>query len=442
MNNNTFYALSTPPGFSAISTVRISGSKSLETIKSLTKKNNGSFKSGKTVLCNIYIKNNKILDSAVVVFYKKPRSYTGEDMVEINTHGNPIITSQLFKKLSKLGLRLANPGEFTLTAFLNNKIDLVQAENVSALIGARTKEGVSLALRNSLGKASNKFRGVRNRIINTLALVEYELDNTDTTNLNTTLEQVKKEVEKTIKTIKNLLKHYSLTKTLIKGPRVVITGKPNVGKSTIFNFILNRDRAIVASTPGTTRDVIDATCDIKDLHITLVDTAGTRETDDLIEKIGVRKSKKETKSADLILYVSDKKPEEIKTKNKALLVVNKIDEMSVGELTNLKQSYKKTIFVSAKKGVGFSKLKKEIYSQLKTKTQTNQNMFIASERQKNILSSALKLLKKSNKKLISNELELVSYDLKVALSCFDDLLGKTTANDVLDVVFSGFCVGK
>ena len=442
MNTDTFYALSTPPGFSATGTVRISGSKALQTIKSLTKKNDKNFSHGVSHVCNIYKKNNKILDKTIVVFFKKPFSYTGADMVEIHTHGNPIIISSLFKELDNLGVRLADPGEFTLTAFLNNKIDLVQAESVSALIAAKTEDGVSLALNNSFGKASKSFKAIQKKIINVLAHIEYELDTDDTTHLQTTLKQTNKNIVNIINKIKTSLKTYSSAKNLIHGPRVAIVGKPNVGKSTLFNYILKDDRAIVTSTPGTTRDVLGELCNINGIHITLLDTAGLRETKNPIEKIGVEKSKIEKKKADLVLYVCDNEKHLKNTTKNTLAVYNKTDKLSKNTLLKLEKKHNDVVFVSAKKGTGFSKLKNALHSSLTIKNNKTQNMFIVSERQKNILESVLNQLVKAKKNTAPTELELVSYDLNTALNQFDQLLGKTTADDVLNVVFSGFCVGK
>ena len=442
MNTDTFYALSTSPGFSATATVRISGPKSLYTIKSLTKKNNKSFLHGVNFVCNIYKKNNKILDKTIVVFFKKPISYTGADMVEIHTHGNPLIISSLFKELDNLGLRLANPGEFTLTSFLNNKIDLVQAESVSALIAAKTEDGVSLALNNSFGRASKSFKAIQKDIINVLAHIEYELDTDDTTHLQTTLKQTNKNIVNIINKIKESLETYSSAKSLIQGPRVAIVGKPNVGKSTLFNYILKDDRAIVTSTPGTTRDVLGELCNINGLHITLLDTAGLREAKNHVEKIGIEKSKIEKKKADLVLYVCDKERHLKNTTKNTLVVFNKTDKLSKKTLLKLKKNHTGVIFVSAKKGAGLSKLKNALHSSLTIKNNKIQNMFVVSERQKNILESVLNQLTKAKKNTAPTELELVSYDLNTALNQFDQLLGKTTADDVLNVVFSGFCVGK
>ena len=442
MNTDTFYALSTPPGFSATATVRISGPKSLQTIKSLTNKKSENFNPGVYRLSNIYKKNKKILDKTIVVFFKKPVSYTGADMAEIHTHGNPIIISSLFKELDGLGLRLANPGEFTLTAFLNNKMDLVQAENVSALIAAKTEDGVSLALNNSFGVASKNFKTIQNNIINVLAHIEYELDTDDTTHLQTTLKQTNKNIVNIINKVKDFLETYSSAKSLIQGPRVAIVGKPNVGKSTLFNYILKDDRAIVTSTPGTTRDVLGELCNINGIHITLLDTAGLRETKNPVEKIGVEKSKIEKKKADLVLYVCDSEKHLKNTTKNTLVVFNKTDKLSKKTLLKLEKNHSGVIFVSAKKGTGFSKLKNALHSSLTIKNNKTQNMFIVSERQKNILESVLNQLIKAKKNTAPTELELVSYDLNTALNQFDQLLGKTTADDVLNVVFSGFCVGK
>ncbi|SUZ52502.1 uncharacterized protein METZ01_LOCUS5356 [marine metagenome] len=442
----TYYALSSPPGRSATASIRISGPRSLATLSKLTTKNKHVFKHGTTRVCNIFNKNNILVDKVVVVFYHKPKSYTGEDMVEIHTHGNPLITHSIFNELSNFGLRPADPGEFTRNAYLNNKIDLVQAEAVLSLINAQTNKGVELSISSASGSLSSHLKELRGSLINALSHVEYELDISETDNHRKTLNLIVRDLEKTTNHINNLIKSYNTLRLLRDGIRVIIVGAPNVGKSTLFNAILGQDRAIVTSRPGTTRDAIESALQILNYSIFLVDTAGIRETKKLIEGEGIKKTNLEIRNADVIYHVLDpttkKTINRLPTTTKTITIYSKSDLLSEQEKENLIKGNSEAVVVSGKLGTGLKKLTQKTAKAIESSITQKESVYITSKRQQTILLNALVALNSAQDPEVLGQLELISIHLKDAINQFDWLLGKTTADDVLNTIFSDFCVGK
>ena len=442
----TYYALSSPPGRSAISSIRISGPRSLVSLCKLTIKNKHVFKHGIARVYNIFNKNNILIDRAVVVFYREPRSYTGEDLVEIHTHGNPLITRSIFNELSNFGLRPADPGEFTRNAYLNNKIDLVQAEAVLSLINAQTNKGVELSISSASGSLSSHLKELRGSLINTLSHVEYELDMSEMDNHSKTLKRIVRDIEKTTNHINNLIKSYNTLRLLRDGIRVIIVGAPNVGKSTLFNALLGQDRAIVTSRPGTTRDAIESALQISNYSIILVDTAGIRETKKLIEGEGIKKTNLEIRNADLIYHVLDpttkKTTKRLPTTTKTITIYSKSDLLSEQEKESLIKANIEAVVVSGKLGTGLKKLTQKTTKAIELSITQKESVYITSKRQQTILLNALAALNSAQDPEVLGQLELISIHLKDAINQFDWLLGKTTADDVLKTIFSEFCVGK
>lgn len=442
---DTIYALSTPPGVSATSTVRISGPIALRAVSSLSKKPIGFFKHKTANVLNIFNKDNNLIDKCVIIFYRAPHSYTGENLVEVHTHGNQTIIKNLFNCLAELGLRVANPGEFTRKAYLNNKIDLVQVEATLNLINSQSKMGIDLSLNNLGGALSNKFASIKKNLIHTLSLVEHELDISETENLNQTKKLVSSNISISIKEVKALINSHKTARIFSDGARIVLLGKPNVGKSTLFNALLGHNRSIVTRVPGTTRDTIEAPKNISGFSVTLVDTAGLRTTEDPVESAGVNKTLSEIKSADLIISLVDSPPTNTKTKTPKnaplIMVYNKIDLLSKKELNKLTRYKNIDAFISAKTKRGLDVLFDLIEKNIENNLPTSDGFFITSNRQKEVLVSIKKTLSTlPNSKPL--DLEIVALEIKSALNQFNWLLGKTTPNDVLDEVFSMFCVGK
>ena len=442
-NKETFFALSTPMGRSATATIRINGEKALATLLQLSNKKKLDIKHAKNILVNIYNKNNDLIDNVVTTYYKKPKSYTGEDLIEIHTHGNPTIINTLSKELLELGVRPAEPGEFTKTAYLNGKMDLIQAESVLLLINSTSASGVNLSLNNVVGFATNELQKTKNNLISALGLLEYELDISETENQTTTTKNVHKTIHKTVKNVKRILSSGQASKILTSGARIVICGEPNTGKSTLFNALIKHERAIVTNIPGTTRDTIEEGLILNKNNVVLVDTAGLRPTKNLVEKKGIERTKDEIKNADIVLSLFDFTTKENKRKNNknTLYIINKVDLLDSHSLNKLMKQNPGFVFISAKEKQGIDKLLLEIEKCVFKITAKNNSLFLTSKRQENVLfqiQSELEPLVTNNE----TNLELLAHHTKKAIGIFDNLLGKTTADDVLDSVFSGFCVGK
>ena len=443
IQKDTIYALSSTPGRSALSVIRITGETAFLIIKKLTRNRIKKIKHQMSIPSFIYNKNNELIDKVVLAFFCSPNSYTGEDLVEITTHGNPIIVDNLFNTLKDLGLRLANPGEFTSRAYQNKKIDLVQAESTLSTINAKSKAGVQSSLSGLVGTLSNKLEKIKKQLVLSLAELEYELDISEHNNSKNVIRAAKKNINTTVFEMEKLIETHNKSSVLVDGARVVITGAPNVGKSTLLNALINNDRAIVTSIPGTTRDTVEALTYFSNYPVLLMDTAGIRETKDKIEKIGIEKAKQEIKKADVVYSIqNDKNTDKNTDKNKTIKIYNKSDLMTKNQILELQTKNPDYLIVSAKNRRGLNKLKLKTVELLNLKTGSSDSLFLSSKRQQTALIKSIEHLKKALTKESLQEIEIIAHNLKQALSEFDWVLGKTTTDDILDNVFSGFCVGK
>ena len=440
---DTIYALSSPPGRSALSIIRITGENSFFIIEKLTRTKKKKIKHQTSYPSSIYNINNDLIDKAVLTFYCSPNSYTGEDLVEITTHGNPIIVDSLFNTLEDMGLRLADPGEFTSRAYHNKKIDLVQAESTLSVINSKSKAGVQSSLQGVIGSLSNKLENIKKLLVLSLGELEYELDISETDNNKTVIDKAEKNIIKTIFDIEKLIKTHNNSSILTDGARVAIVGAPNVGKSTLLNALIDDERAIVTNIPGTTRDTIEALTYFSNYPILLLDTAGIRETNDKIERIGIEKTKQEIISADIIYNIQSKeKTNQVTDVKKTIKIYNKSDLMEKNEILELQTKRPDCLIVSAKDKTGLNKLRSKTESLLKLKTKSSGSLFLSSKRQQAALIKSVKHLKNALKKENLCELEIIAHNLKLSLNEFDWVLGKTTTDDILESVFSNFCVGK
>ena len=440
---DTIYALSSSPGRSALSVVRISGQEAFYIIEKLTQKKTKTTKHQASHPASIYNINNNLIDKVVLTFYCSPNSYTGEDLVEITTHGNPIIVDRLFNALKDLGLRLANPGEFTSRAYHNKKIDLVQAESTLSVINAMSKEGVRSSLNGVIGKLSNKLNKTKQLLILSLGELEYELDISETDNNKQVIDRVKKNIKEIIFEMETLIQTHKKSSILTDGARVVIVGAPNVGKSTLLNALTGDDKAIVTDIPGTTRDTIESLIYLSNYPVLLLDTAGIRETSDEIEMLGIEKTNQEIMSADIIYNIQSRKKINIETDpKKTIKIYNKSDLMKKDDLLELQRKKPNCLVVSAKNRTGLEELKLKTERFLKLKTDSNGSLFLSSKRQQTALIKSVDHLKNALKKESLQELEIIAYNIRQSLNEFDWVLGKTTTDDILDSVFSNFCVGK
>ncbi len=442
-------AIATPYGESAIGIVRLSGRGVLDIVKRFFR-TKGQIKPRYAHFGRLYDEKGEELDEGILIYYKAPHSYTGEDMVELNLHGNPRILKRALELFLSAGARLAEPGEFTKRAFLNGKLDLTQAEAVAELISAKTDLARKVALRQLRGELSSYIRPLRESLLELLAYMEADIEFAEEDIPTLTKEQVLQMVDRVIKGIEELLKTAKTGKALREGLRLAIVGKPNVGKSSLFNALLKEERAIVTEIEGTTRDYLEGMLQIKGVPIVLVDTAGIRKTEDPVEKIGVERSKKKIEEADCILFVIDGSRElseedlriyeEIKEREK-IVVVNKIDlglkaDLEIFEGENI-------IKVSALTGEGLETLSEEILKKAGVNLTDSINIYV-SARHENLLRRSKEVLENFRRSFAEQEMspEIAMLDLREASDLLGEILGEVTTEDVLGKIFSTFCIGK
>ncbi len=425
-------ACSTPPGVSGIAVVRISGKDAIKNASGFIKDCRLSEKNPSSGVCYLIDKDGLVFDEAVVTSYVEPNSYTGENLVEISCHGNPNIVSKIIDLSIENGSTLAEPGEFTKTAFLNDKLDLSEAESVSAIIHSKSITGVKAGVKNLKGGLSNKINLIKSNLVSVVANLEFNLDISEDDLQPNLLKNSKKTICSSIKSLEGFLLSFSETKMFQVGASVVILGPPNAGKSTLFNYLVNKNQSIVTDIEGTTRDVVEKNININGLPVLLKDTAGIRSSNDSVEKIGVKRSFVEAKEADLVIVLNDN--ELVFNNNKHIYVFNKSDVDS----TNKKYD----IYISAKTGDNIQKLKRLIYTTL-VSGETPTDTLLTSKRQCVAIEKTLKHLKDAHSlALTGDSLELIVEDINRSIGFLDSITSKTTKDDILNVVFSSFCVGK
>ncbi len=434
----TIFALATGNELSALSVIRVSGKESEKLLKKLTLKNTP--KERLLTLRNFYFpkSNKKIIDKCLVVWMPAPRSYTGEDCIEIYTHGGDAVFQSFFSVLSSFpNVCYAEQGEFSKRAIINGKTDLVKAEAVNDLINSLTEKQRELAISQFNGGLSIPIKKWRKEIIKCMTLIEAYIDFSDENDTPKNL-NIKAELFALREEFKEALKNKHYYQLINKGIRVVLKGKPNAGKSSIFNRIIREQKAIVSKTPGTTRDVIEGQINYKGNAIIFYDTAGITLTDNNIEKEGIRRTKKLLKEADIILNISeDEKFLSINDNTKEWLVLNKIDKSG-----NLKKKLKgKAILVSAKTGEGLEAILEKIYLAIskKTKRFDGKKSIIMNLRQANELKEAEFNITQA---LEEKSEEIISEYLRQAINALERIIGSIDVEEVLGNIFSNFCIGK
>ena len=449
---DTIVAVATPPGKGAIAILRLSGPDSWKIVQKHLR-TRSKIVPRKAIHGWIH-ENGEDVDEVVVVFYKSPKSYTGEDMVEVMCHGGPLVVKKLLDLFLKSGARMAEPGEFTKRAFLNGKMDLTSAEAVRDLIEAKSETSLKLSLRNLKGGLRDFVDSLRRELIEVLAEIRVELDYPDEIETNTG--EVVTRLERIKEKLTEELKKADAGILLNRGLRMVIVGKPNVGKSTLLNRLLNEDRAIVTDIPGTTRDVISEEIVIRGILFRIVDTAGVRsETNDLVERLGIERTLQEIEKADIVLFVLDasspldeedrKILERIKNK-RYLVVINKVDvveKINEEEIKNKLGTDRHMVKISALKGEGLEKLEESIYRETQEIFERGSDSLITNLRQKQLLENVKGYLEDAIKSLKEGmPVDMASIDLERALSLLDEVTGRSFREDLLDTIFSNFCVGK
>ena len=448
-NEDTIVALATPAGVGAISVIRVSGPLSFSAVDNIFK---GRSKISEAATHTIHYgkildEGGAVVDDVLVSIFKSPNSYTGEDSIEISTHGSSIISEKIIALLLKYDLRLAEPGEFTKRAFLNGRMDLTQAEAVADIINSRTDASLRGARNQLDGILSQKVDSLREKLIHTSSLIELELDFAEEDIEFMSIKEVLDNINEIKNEIENLLKTFSFGRIIRDGVNVALVGKPNVGKSSLLNYLLKEARAIVSEIPGTTRDVIREELSIDGILFRLFDTAGIRSTEDSIEKEGVLRSREAIKNADIILLMDDHQHgfsedlfNELLTlglEEKILKVINKID---LGKTNDSRFD----VGISAKTGEGIETL----FSALKSKatgmqSYTEKTAIVSNIRHFSALQKANEFLD-SAKNSINQKLtgEFVALDLRNAENSLGEIIGKVTSDDILNNIFMKFCIGK
>lgn len=457
INNITIVGPATESSNSSISMIRISGDKSLEIISKIFRGVNGrdvsDIKPFTIRYGHIIDENNEVIDEVLVSYFKGPKSYTGEDIIEVSCHGGPLPIRKILELILDNGARLATPGEFTKRAFLNGRIDLSQAEAVMDIISARTEGALKAANDQSRGNLASKVSQMRHVLLDTMAKIEVTLDFPDEDLERSTDEGIKAELQVLSNEINELLSTARTGKLIREGIKVVIVGKPNVGKSSLLNLLLNENRAIVTDIPGTTRDIIEETINLDGIAVKLIDTAGIRETSDIVEQIGVTKSMESLNTADLVIVVLDgsrtleQEDKEIlqKTKDlKKIVLLNKSDleqKLTESDLEEYNISYLSRI--SALENYGIEEMKKTLREIFHTDMKGTSDIMVSNTRHRDALSKALSSIR-SAIEAIDNyvPLDLVSIDVNEAWSWLGEINGDTLREDLVDRIFSGFCIGK
>lgn len=453
--DDTIVALATPPGVGAIGVIRISGQQALPIVDAMFPSKDLVSQSTHTVHVGLLHVDNKVLDEVVVTLFKSPRSYTGEDVVEISCHGSPFVQRQIVDALVRFGARLARPGEFTQRAFLKGKLDLTQAEAVADLIASGTEAAQRAALQGLRGGFSAELKKLREQLIQFSSLLELELDfsQEDVTFADRT--QLKELLNRLATTTQALLSSFKLGNVIKNGVSVAIVGKPNAGKSTLLNSLLNENRAIVSEIAGTTRDTIEEVINIEGILFRLIDTAGLRaNTVDQIEQVGIERSYEKMRAADLVLYLFDVADpvEEVKQWAKGateqglrfLLVGNKIDLASAPSLDqHSSQLPVVPLLIAAKDKTNVDALQKAMVQEVLSGQLLHENIVVTNERHyQALLQVALALA--DTKKGIEEGLasDLVALEIRRCLQYLGEITGEITNEEQLDFIFSKFCIGK
>lgn len=452
-------AISTPPGYGGIGIIRVSGKDSFKIIEKIFEpknKENNEIKGYTMKYGKILGSNGKIIDEALVTYFVSPKSFTTENMCEINSHGGPVVVKKILELCLENGARMAEPGEFTKLAFLNGRIDLAQAEAIIDMINAKTEKEQQASINQLEGNLSKKINEIREDIMQKMVDIEASIDYPEYDIEEITKNELRQMLEKVNIKLKEIENNFEKGKLIKDGIKMAIIGRPNAGKSSLLNAILNEDRAIVTEYEGTTRDIIEEFIVIEGIPIKVIDTAGIRnKTKDKIEQIGIEKAKEIAKNADLVVYIIDssKKIEEedkeilklLKDK-KAIIVLNKQDlnrEVST-ETEEIKNMNKPTIKLSALKNEGIEQLYKEISEMFKLgEIKIDDSVTVTNERHKEIIKNAQKNANDSINSIDNNmPVDIIQISIKQILEELGKITGNTVSEDIIDEIFKKFCLGK
>ena len=448
--NDTIAAISTTTGAGAISIIRVSGDRSIDLVNQIFKEKDLTKVESHTIHYGHIEYKGKIEDEVLVSIMRSPKTFTTEDVVEINCHGSIVVTKKILEILLTIGCRLAEPGEFTKRAFLNGRIDLIEAEGVMDLINSKSESEKKLALNQIEGKVSNLIKDLRQKILEVLAQIEVKIDYPEYEDIEeVTYTDLKENIEIVEKEIKRIIKESENGKIIKEGIKTAIVGRPNVGKSSLLNNLLQEEKAIVTNIAGTTRDIVEGTIIINGVKLDLIDTAGIRKTDDIVESIGVNKSLETINKADLILLVLNNNEElteydkeildNIKEK-KHIIIINKIDLET--KLEEIKDN--NIVKISALNNKGIEELKNKITEMYNLEEiESKDATYLTNARGLSLLKQAEEVIKEVNRGITNKEpIDMIEIDLKRIWELLGEITGETYQEELINQLFSQFCLGK
>ncbi|MCS4238302.1 tRNA modification GTPase [Myroides gitamensis] len=459
---DTIVALATPSGAGAIAIIRVSGKDAITLVNSIFKSiKNKDLTKQKTHTLHLghIVDGERVLDQVLISVFKNPHSYTGEDTIEISCHGSTFIQQQIIQLCLRKGAKMAQPGEFTMRAFLNGKLDLSQAEAVADLIASDNEASHQIAMQQMRGGFSNEIALLREQLLNFASLIELELDFSEEDVEFADRTQFKALIDRIEFVLKRLIDSFAVGNVIKNGIPVAIVGEPNVGKSTLLNALLNEERAIVSDIAGTTRDTIEDELVIDGIGFRFIDTAGIRETKDVVESIGIQKTFEKIEAAQVVIYLIDggqltnQSIEQInieleKLKNKyplkpLLVVCNKQDLLSAEQIALIQSKIDNLMLMSAKANLGIEELKQTLLGFVNTGALRNNETIVTNTRHYDSLLKALEEIEKVKWGLQTNlSADLMAIDIRQALYFFGEITGQVTNDELLGNIFANFCIGK
>ncbi|GAA4278294.1 tRNA uridine-5-carboxymethylaminomethyl(34) synthesis GTPase MnmE [Aquimarina mytili] len=462
ISQDTIVALATPSGAGAIAVIRVSGKDAIAVCSPLFRSVSGkelSKQKSHTIHLGHIIDGDRVLDEVLISIFKGTNSYTGEPTIEISCHGSTYIQQEIIQLLLRKGCRMANAGEFTLRAFINGKLDLSQAEAVADLIASDSEASHQIAMQQMRGGFSNEIKKLRDELLNFASLIELELDFAEEDVEFADRSQFKDLISRITNVLKRLIDSFAVGNVIKNGIPVAIVGEPNVGKSTLLNALLNEERAIVSDIAGTTRDTIEDEINIGGIGFRFIDTAGIRDTKDVVESIGIQKTFEKIEQAQVVIYLVDSslltvdslqelKTEIGKIKNKypqkpLIIVANKVDKLNTHQITNLTSEIENIHLLSAKQNTGVEELQNKLLEFVNTGALRNNETIVTNTRHYDALLKALEEIQKVQYGLDSGlSGDLMAIDIRQALYHFGEITGEISSDDLLGNIFANFCIGK
>ena len=456
--NNTICAIATPAGYGAISVIRLSGEDTFKICDKVCSKQISDKQTHTVHFCKIF-DNKEVIDEVLVTVFKNPNSYTGEDIAEIGCHGSTYIQQRIMELLLKRGARLAQPGEFTLRAFMNGKLDLSQAEAVADLIHSTSKAGHDAAIHQMRGGFSSELATLRHQLLQFASMVELELDFSEEEVEFANRNELKNNVLNILKIIKKLISSFQYGNVIKNGVPVAIAGRPNVGKSTLLNALLKEEKAIVSEIPGTTRDAIEDTINIEGIPFRFIDTAGIRHTSDTIENLGIERTFENVRKASVVLLLIEAKDNldsiidqidklGLSHEQQLAVIFNKMDMANISDVAKLEndlfnKKQVKIISISAKKLENIHSIHQFLLENIRHKPQSDNDIIITNLRHLEALQSTFSAGERLlNAMALHNPGDLLAQDIREMLHYLGTITGEITTDEILGNIFSQFCIGK